>query len=237
MVAKVNLTVISRSEARESGFDRYFTGAPCKRGHVSERYTSCATCIECCNKQSTEWSAAHPEIKKVTAKKWRDGNPGIARQMIKDWRARNVDHVRERNKVWRGENWERYRNFPSTKAGPEASKKWKQENPERYSGALRRWKKDNRLKVQAAERNREAKKRNGGAHTAGDIISILKAQRGKCAYCKVRLGDKYHVDHIKPLSRGGLNDRKNLQMLCALCNLSKGPKDQIDFMREQGRLL
>lgn len=36
-----------------------------------------------------------------------------------------------------------------------------------------------------------------------------------------------HVDHIKPVSKGGNKfDPKNLQLLCKQCNLSKGAKEQ-----------
>lgn len=31
-----------------------------------------------------------------------------------------------------------------------------------------------------------------------------------------------HVDHIVPVSRGGLSDLSNLRVLCARCNLGKG---------------
>lgn len=42
----VNLPA-SAKEARALGVTRYFTGKPCKRGHVSPRRTSCGGCIEC----------------------------------------------------------------------------------------------------------------------------------------------------------------------------------------------
>lgn len=45
-----------------------------------------------------------------------------------------------------------------------------------------------------------------------------------CATCAARITDRpsAHVDHITPLARGGSNDRDNLQVLCARCNLTKG---------------
>jgi len=38
----------------------------------------------------------------------------------------------------------------------------------------------------------------------------------------VKKGDGMHVDHIKPLSKGGTNGRKNLRVVKAKTNLSKG---------------
>jgi hypothetical protein len=37
----------TRKLARELGKTSYFTGAPCKRGHVSPRYTLTCNCIQC----------------------------------------------------------------------------------------------------------------------------------------------------------------------------------------------
>ena len=38
---------ISRKEARRQGLARFFTGRPCKHGHVSQRLTSNGRCCEC----------------------------------------------------------------------------------------------------------------------------------------------------------------------------------------------
>lgn len=38
----------------------------------------------------------------------------------------------------------------------------------------------------------------------------------------VKKGDGNHVDHIKPLSKGGTNGRKNLRVVKAKTNLRKG---------------
>lgn len=39
--------VISMTEAKRQGIQRYFTGKPCKRGHISVRYVKTRTCVEC----------------------------------------------------------------------------------------------------------------------------------------------------------------------------------------------
>lgn len=41
------MEIISREEARSRGLKRFFTGAPCKHGHVAERYTCQGACSEC----------------------------------------------------------------------------------------------------------------------------------------------------------------------------------------------
>lgn len=41
------MNIISRVYAKELKKTRYFTGIPCKNGHISERYTSSAICCMC----------------------------------------------------------------------------------------------------------------------------------------------------------------------------------------------
>ena len=36
---------------------RYFTGKPCKRGHVAERYSSTRTCVMCADERCREWQS------------------------------------------------------------------------------------------------------------------------------------------------------------------------------------
>lgn len=74
-----------------------------------------------------------------------------------------------------------------------------------------------------------------------DVIkSILQMQSGRCAYCpraiKIETG-QFHVDHIIPVAKGGIDQRRNLQITCIPCNSRKKDKDPIRFAQENGKLL
>lgn len=50
--------IISRKDALAQGLTHYFTGKPCKRGHVNERFAGNGHCVAC----HKGWNAAHPEL-------------------------------------------------------------------------------------------------------------------------------------------------------------------------------
>lgn len=53
------MEIITRSAAKLLGKNTYFTGVPCKNGHVSYRYVQSGTCKECINGERT--SASDPK--------------------------------------------------------------------------------------------------------------------------------------------------------------------------------
>jgi hypothetical protein len=46
---------VSRKQARERGLRHYFTGKPCKCGHVAERLLSNGDCIVCAKVKAARW--------------------------------------------------------------------------------------------------------------------------------------------------------------------------------------
>src|SRR5919205_1500981 len=60
--------IISRDEALARGLKRYFTGKPCRAGHVAERYSGNGGCTEC-----------HRAYRADHARRWRKANPEKAR--------------------------------------------------------------------------------------------------------------------------------------------------------------
>ena len=49
------MKVVSRKDALLAGSKRYFTGKPCKRGHVAERSVRSYYCIPCQYENSAKW--------------------------------------------------------------------------------------------------------------------------------------------------------------------------------------
>jgi hypothetical protein len=45
----------SRKEAKEQGLTKYFTGKPCKKGHLDRRYTASYTCVVCAREKQAQW--------------------------------------------------------------------------------------------------------------------------------------------------------------------------------------
>ncbi len=60
----------------------------------------------------------------------------------------------------------------------------------------------------------------------GEINTYISAQGNLCPICKETLfiGDTTHNDHIVPLAVGGKDQIENIQVVHAVCNLSKGCK-------------
>ena len=50
-----HLPLVSVAEARASGSKRYFTGKPCKRGHVGPRYLGNSKCVVCSAEGALAW--------------------------------------------------------------------------------------------------------------------------------------------------------------------------------------
>ena len=54
------------------------------------------------------------------------------------------------------------------------------------------------------------------------IINLWIESRGKCGYCGAKVTpDNYTLDHIIPISKGGLTNKNNLIICCTHCNRLK----------------
>lgn len=220
---------ISYSNAKASGLKRYFTGEPCPRGHIAQRYVCSRACVLCARELKKCWAAKNRgRIRKYDQKLYVT-NGSRRREQNSEWRRLNPERARqskkaeyEKNKLRYAIRMKNYRELNKDILRVSGRKK-RVANPERYSAYSRNYK----LRKRKAE----------GSHTGEDIIRIRFDQGAKCAYCRRGLGKRYHVDHIVALKNGGSNWPSNLQVLCPSCNQSKSAKDPITFAQSHGMLL
>src|SRR5215472_17562231 len=122
------MEIISRAAAKASGSQFFFTGRPCRRGHVAQRYVAQGLCVECSN---------------LAAKQRRERDPEGTRLSLKEWRQRNPDRLRLHNDKWKHENSEKWRAY---------TKRYREENRERITARTLAWREANRERWDKAAR-------------------------------------------------------------------------------------
>ena len=107
-------------------------------------------------------------------------------------------------------------------------RKYYEANFNKIKERSRRWHSENLEKANESLRNAGAKKLGAvGRITAQEWKDLCEKYGNKCLCCK-REDVKLTLDHILPLSQGGLNSIENAQPLCGPCNTRKKDK-HIDY--------
>jgi 5-methylcytosine-specific restriction endonuclease McrA len=143
-------------------------------------------------------------------------------------KARRQNKIKEYRKEYYARNRE---------AVQEGNREYYRANLESQRERVKSYKAANRDKYVAYEQKRRASSRAGGSFSPLEIASIRSMQKDRCAVCRVNLNGAGTVDHIVPLSKGGPNIARNIQLLCKSCNSAKRDKDPVEFMRQKGRLI
>lgn len=131
--------IISRADARDMGLKRYFSGKPCIKSHVDQRYVSDKKCLSCTKERLARWVKRNPEKSKA----------------IKDrHRLNNIEEIRSRQR-------ERFEQDPepSRAAGRRYARKnagklkeYREKNKEKISANRRRWYLENRETILEKQR-------------------------------------------------------------------------------------
>lgn len=210
------MLILTREAAMAASRKRFFTGVACVNGHLCERRVCDKKCVICARDVSIAAAKKRPEAVAAAKAKYRNANREQLRIAYAEYCAQYAEKVREQKRAYAARNREkeRRRSIAKFRANP---------------AAYRVWRNNRRLRLAA--------RKIEGSFTAEDVHRIFKQQRGKCAYCPVRLGSRYHIDHIQPLAADGTNLPRNIQLCCPRCNLSKSKRDPIEFARSLGMLL
>ena len=202
--------IISRKDAIAKGMNRYFTGKPCKHGHIAERSVIDWCCVPCRNEERRK-----THLRNIEKDKARDAK----------YYQENKERLDEKNKQWRQDN-------------PESCKRHARQtylnNPARvdlHTKARRAHTKINLTK--------EEKKRMHDIINAVREINKLAGKVVVHRDHILPLNPVHHISK-KPLPIKGIDHPDNCQILSAKENLEKGnkfrPEDQLLFLEKMNFL-
>lgn len=221
-----------KQAAIAAGAARYFTGRPCKRGHVAERYIwgGCIDCVRLANEGLVGVKRELMRKKRQTP----EGRAHLAR-IVRESAARNRDEVRARVERWRAENRGRLEEYEARRYAQdpaffrEKRKRWYRENRDRAAEQHRRY----RASVPGVDAARHGRRRarkigNGPGLTVREFEELVRAWDAFCSYC----GEPKPLtaDHVEPVARGGRHVAENIVQACQACNSSKKDKPLLIFL-------
>lgn len=213
--------IIDRESARSKGLVSYFTGVPCKNGHINKRYTNTGICYSCKRDQINRDYTSHktrvietnnrsrkryPEKINALSRKWVKNNHERRLSIMAKYRENNRDEINKYGKAY----IKRKRLDPYYRISKNLSK------------AL--W--DN-LKTHGKKKG--ARWISLVNFTIEELIYHLESQF-RDGMTWDNYGPFWHVDHIRPLSSFSSEklmdawELSNLQPLLKQENLSKSSK-------------
>lgn len=192
------MKLISKEEAVIEGVKKYFTGKPCRHGHLTFRYVSCDDCCECSRLSRKKYTDKNRDAVYDMNKRWRTANKDKTVSYKKKYNTENIESIRLYRKKYYSQNREKVL---------EASKKWRNSNPKRCSEiTFLRYKLEKSLTPPRPYHNTKA-------------ISYLRNEVKRLNLLKK---GRYEVDHIWPISRGGVNHACNMRIVESTKNKEKG---------------
>ena len=126
------MDLLTREEALLKGSKHYFTGEPCKHGHIAPRFTKRRQCMEC---------------NRLAAAKRYHADPAASTARLNEWKKRNRETYLEKSKAYYQANKESILKQQKAKLATSEGKAAKKARDARYREANR-----DRLNREASER-------------------------------------------------------------------------------------
>jgi hypothetical protein len=225
---------ISRQQAQQQGLRHYYTGIPCRNGHVAVRGVAKWNCLQCDRKAKAAERLRDPERVRANERRTAAKHRSQKAELASRWRKRNPDRVRH----YAVEHRRRYRTDPVFKVE-------RQTAYNRHAQRQRDLKTDRAISVKLRNRIHcalaivDAKKAASSIELIGCTVAELR-QHLEAQFVDGMNWDNYgrdgwHVDHIRPCASFDLADPdqqrqcfhySNLQPLWAADNIRKGARWQ-----------
>lgn len=176
--------LITRKQALEQAFRYYFTGKPCKRGHVALRFVRGSTCTQCDKERcETRYRENCDELKKRSNKHYHDNKETILAQRQK-YKSANREKVLAKKREWSRLNTvqiatmsRRYRQ-ENRQIILKKKKQYREQNPGKVAESRRRHAQANKDKLR--QFYNERKRRRWATRPDYVMIERLRARLTNC---------------------------------------------------------
>ncbi|WP_164848433.1 hypothetical protein [Sinorhizobium meliloti] len=131
----------SRKDAIAVGVTRYFTGKPCKHGHVAARAVSNSGCVVCSLNHKAKWLSENPEKMQECRESWAAANPERDKEVKRSYASKfyweNHDLALERGRKSREKNRDennrrrRERRAADKEMARKIDREWRLSNPDK----------------------------------------------------------------------------------------------------------
>ena len=138
------------------------------------------------------------------------------REALKEWAKRNKTHIQKYHKKYRAIEKNKIRIAENFKA-------WKSKNRSKLLKYASNFRKNNPDKMAEFNYLRRARINKSKPLSCEEKTAMKNIYRFS-ALCSKILKTPYHVDHIIPISKGGIHHPSNLQIIPAKMNIQKGAK-------------
>ena len=220
------MDILTRQDALAQGLTHYFTGKPCKRGHVGARYVKTRSCIQCTALHNAAFYAANPGKSTEYSQRWQARNPDKVKATESRRVRHRTDEVRARELAYRERTRDQRRAY---------RRQW-QANRMTADSSFR-LRSNLASLINTAIRKQFGVKANRTHELIGCTIAELR-QHLEAQFTDGMSWDNYgrngwHIDHVRPCASFDLSDPEqqrqcfhysNLQPLWAAENIRKGAK-------------
>jgi hypothetical protein len=221
------MKICTKCEQELPATDMYFNRD--KRGGEGKLRSVCKDCYK---KQSKEYRDETTERARQYGNQYRQEHKEEVNERHRRHYQEHKERINERQKQYNKEHREgilKYSKQYSKEHKEEIAermKRYNEEHKEERQHSRKQYRKTphGKMVVRVHNHRRRALKRNlGGSHTAQELKDQMNRQKSKCFYCKKKINknDKWHADHIVPLSKGGTDNIENIVIACPTCNLRK----------------
>lgn len=199
-------------------------------------YFSIGLCRKHYNSEYSKKRRANPEYlakMKEYQQKWYLDNKKRLDPIYKKYREANREKRNEQIKKWHKKHYLEQL---------EAKKQYYQSNKTRISAYKKQYAKESRHIINSYRKkweqtwSPEYKRARDGQTKKIRKTEIPNWFIRICGICNLLIEDKFEIDHIKPLSRGGKHDVSNLQLAHPKCNRSKNnklPEEYQQYLKEK----